>query len=308
MSRRAPHKTTDISKFISLDNVNENYEVGFSGMKIADNVDITRANKVRRRKGQTLVTADSYVSVWSDGDYCLALDSAGTVHQLDDAFASVATYSQLVNYGPHIRLRAARILDDIVFSNGIAIGLASASTFQEQVFPSDSFGDRTLDYSPPPAFTDIELFAGRCYYGSGERVYYSVTFGYFRVRFGKDYFRFPDTVTMIAQVESGLFIGTLEKTYFIGNRDPKKAVLLTAANVGVIEGTKTYVEGSVVGEGDSTELLPIWATADGFCVGLPNGQVNKVTQKYARLPQGSIGSTMFRNESGQNHVVSVIQT
>lgn len=305
---RDKHPTTNISTFNGLDNINSGQEVGWRRFKEALNIDLTRAGKPRRRLGQTQVSSSSYISVWSDGGDCLALDSAGTVHQLDAAFASTATYTQLVNYGPHFKLRVARILDDFVFSNGTGIGLANATTQEESTFDTSDFGDRTFDYSIPPAFNDIELFAGRCYYATRNYLYYSVIFGYFKIRLGKDYFRFPDTITMVAKVEDGLFVGTLEKTYFLSNRDPGKAALITVADVGVIEGTKTYVEGSIVGEGESTELLPVWSTTTGFCVGLPNGQVNRVTQKYVTLPQGGLGSAMFRNENGQNHVVSIIQT
>jgi hypothetical protein len=305
---RDTHPTTDISSFDGLDNVNTGQEVGWQRLKEALNIDLTRSDKPRRRSGQTLITASNYVSVWSQGDDCLALDASGTVHQLDDAFASIATYTQLVNYGPHFKLRAYRILDDIIFSNGTAVGLLNAATQEEKAFDTSDYGDRTFDYSTPVAFNDIELFAGRCYYGIRNYLYYSVVFGYFKLRLGKDYFRFPDTITMVAQVENGLFVGTLEKTYFLSNRDPKQASLIQVDNTGVIEGTKTYVAGSLVGEGESTELLPVWSTTTGFCVGLPNGQVNRVTQKYVTLPQGGLGSAMFRNENGQNHIVSVIQT
>jgi len=305
---RDAHPTTDISTFTGLDNINEGHAVGWRRLKEAVNIDITRSGKPRRRSGQTQVSSDSYVAIAVDNNTVLALDSSGDVHQLDAAFASINTYSALNSYGPHLKLRINRILDKIIFSNGIAVGICNAVTAEELTFDTSDFGDRTFDYSVPIAFNDVETFAGRNYYAVRNYVYYSTVFGYYKLRLGKDYFRFPDTVTMIAKVENGLFIGTLEATYFLSNRDPKKADLITAADVGVIEGTKTYVAGSIVGDGDSTEILPIWATPTGFCVGLSSGKVNRVTQKYVTLPQGSLGSAMFRNENGQNHIVSVIQT
>ncbi len=305
---RDSHPTVNITKFRGLDNVNAVHEVGLTGLVQATNVDITRSFKPRRRAGRTLVTADSYVAVAVVDEIALALDSAGDVHQLDSSFTSIVTYSALNGYGPHNKLRINRVLDTVIFSNGIATGICNVATAQELVFDTSDFGDRTFDYSVPVPFNDVETFAGRNYYASGERVYYSPVFGYYKLRRGKDYYRFPDTVTMVAKVTGGLFVGTLSKTYYLSNRDPHKAALIEVSDVGVIEGTKTYVQGSVVGEGETEELLPIWATTTGFCVGLPNGSVNKVTQKYVTLPQGSIGSAMFRNENGQNHIVSVIQT
>jgi len=305
---RDTHPTLDVAKFAGLDNVNASQEVGFGSLKEATNVDITRANKPRRRSGQTLVTADSYVAVGTEDKIVLALNSSGDVHQLDDSFASIATYTQLNGFGPHNKLRINCILDTAIFSNGIAVGICNTTTAQQLVFDTSDFGDRTFDYSIPLAFNDVETFAGRNYYACGERVYYTPVFGYYKLRLGKDYFRFPDTITMIAKVENGLFVGTLDEIFYLNNREPKKADLLKVANVGVIEGTKAYVEGSIVGDGASTELLPIWATTAGFCVGLPNGQLNRVTQKSVSLPQGSLGSAMYRNENGQNHIVSIIQT
>lgn len=305
---RDTHPTLDVANFAGLDNVNASQEVGFGSLKEAINVDLTRAGKPRRRSGQTQVTSDSYVAIGAEGKVVLALDSSGDVHQLDDAFAPIATYTQLNGLGPHNKLRINCILDNAIFSNGIAVGICNTTTAQQVVFDTSDFGDRTFDYSIPLPFNDVETFAGRNYYACNERVYYTPVFGYYKLRLGKDYFRFPDTVTMIAKVEDGLFIGTLDETFYLSDREPRKASLLKVANVGVIEGTKTYVEGSIVGDGSSTELLPIWATSTGFCVGLPNGQISRVTQKSVSLPKGSLGSAMYRSENGQNHIVSIIQT
>lgn len=305
---RDTHPTLDVARFAGLDNVNASQEVGFGNLKEAINIDLTRAGKPRRRSGQTLVTADSYVAIGAEGKVVLALDSSGDVHQLDDSFSSIATYSQLNGLGPYNKLRINCILDTAIFSNGIAVGICNTTTAEQMVFDTSDFGDRTFDYSIPVAFNDVETFAGRNYYAVRDYVYYSPVFGYYKLRLGKDYFRFPDTVTMLAKIEAGLFIGTLSETFYLDSREPKKASLHKVANVGVIEGTKTYVEGSIVGDGESTELLPIWATSAGFCVGLPNGQLSRVTQKSVSLPEGSRGSAMFRHENGQNHIVSIIQT
>jgi hypothetical protein len=305
---RDAHPTTDISTFTGLDNINKGHSVGWRRLKEALNIDITRSGKPRRRSGQTLVSSDSYVAVASENDLIFALDSSGNVHQLAADFSVVATYTELASSGPHLKLRINHLLDNVIFSNGIGIGFCNSVTAESQAFDTSDFGDRTFDYSVPVAFNDVETFSGRNYYAVRNYVYYSSVFGYYKLRLGKDYFRFPDTVTMVAKVEKGLFVGTLENTYFLDNRDPTKANLVTAANVGVIEGTKTYAAGSIVGEGDSTEMLPLWATPTGFCVGLPSGQINRVTHKYVTLPQGGLGSAMFRNENGQNHIVSVIQT
>lgn len=305
---RASHPTIDVSTFAGLDNINKGHAVGWERLKEASNIDITRQGKPRRRSGQNQVSSDAYVAVGTHAGVILALDSTGNVKQLDNSFAVISTYTALTNFGPHLKLRINHLLGTTIFSNGIAVGLCNSVTAEEMVFDTSDFGDRTYDYSTPLAFNDIETFAGRNFYAVRNYVYYSPAFGYYKLRLGKDYFRFPDTVTMIAKVENGLFIGTLEKTYFLNNRSPAKADLTVVADVGVIEGTKTYASGSIVGEGESTEPLPIWATSTGFCIGLPDGKVNRVTQKYVTLPQGSLGSTMFRNENGENHIVSIIQS
>ncbi len=305
---RDTHPTKTLARFPGLDNINKNYEVGTSALTVADNVDITRSGKIRRRKGQTQVSGSAYLAMCSCSGFLFGLDSAGTVHQLDSTLASSQTYSQLEGYGPHLKLRAVRILDSLIFSNGIGVGLCNPETQQSLTFDENNYGDRSFDFADAPPFNDVENFAGRNFYAIGEKLYYSLVFGYFKVRFGHDYFRFPDTVTMVAQVEDGLFVSTLQQTYFLSGRDPKSAKLTSVDTVGAIEGTKTYVDGSIVGEGETTDTLPMWATSGGFCVGLPNGEVLKATRTKVALPKGFLGSMMFREQDGQNHIVSVIQS
>ena len=307
---RDTHPTVDVGEFAGLDNVNQPYEVPLGRLKEAKNVDITRAGKVRRRAGQTQVSPTAYTAVSCPDDrVVLALDSIGDVHFLDDSFNVEDTFEALNNYPPYDKLVSKRVLGKVVFSNGRGIGLCDASTGEELTFDAiNTANDRQFDHSHPPAFIDIELFNGRMYYATLNYVYYSPVFGYFRVRKGKDYYRFDDYVTMVAQVEGGLFVSTLSETFFLQGGDAKRVTKTQVSDDGAIEGTKTYVHGSVVGSGESTEMLPMWATASGFCVGLPGGQVNRITQKYVNLPSGSLGSTVFRNENGQNHIVSVIQS
>ena len=305
---RDTHPTKTISRFPGLDNKIKKYQFGTSALSVADNIDITRAGKIRRRKGQTQVSASAYVAICNCSGVLLALNSSGVVHQLNSAFASVATYSELNQSAPYVKLRAVRVLDRIIFSNGIGVGLCNPETQASVSFDQTDYGDRSFDFFDAPAFNDVETFAGRNYYALGEKLYYSLTFGYFKVRLGHDYFRFPDTITMVAKVSSGLFVSTLDATYFLDNREAGKMDLTQVDSVGAIEGTKTYVDGALVGEGDTTEILPAWATSGGFCVGLPNGDVLKTTRKNVALPNGFLGSMMFREQDGQNHVVSVIQS
>lgn len=118
---------------------------------------------------------------------------------------------------------------------------------------------------------------------------------------------FPDRVCMIGGIEGGVFVGTDKKTYFLKGDSMEKAELDIVAPYGAVLGTLTHIDGALLGDGSVSDILPVWMSHNGLCVGMPGGKVTNLTQVDVVIPKGLKGTTMFRQEGGQNHIISVIQ-
>ena len=79
------------------------------------------------------------------------------------------------------------------------------------------------------------------------------------------------------------------------------------APYGAVMGTCTYIDGALLGDGEVSAILPAWMSHKGLCVGMPGGSLQNVTQTSVVIPKGLRGTTMFRQEDNQKHIISVIQ-
>ena len=162
---------------------------------------------------------------------------------------------------------------------------------------------------PPLPFSIIDNFYGRMVYVVKDTVYFSDPFAYEQIDFTKGFIPFKDPVTMIGIVKDGIFIGTTEDTYFCSGTDPKEFSLTQVADYGVVSDTRSYLDGSVVGnESATTKKIPAWISSSGMCIGFPDGSMQNVSENAVILPKGVTGSSFFRQENGQNHFISVIRS
>lgn len=167
---------------------------------------------------------------------------------------------------------------------------------------------RTMDMQPPPAFSDVEYFASRMLYAVGDLLVYSIPFGYGLVDMRYNFVPCTAKITMIAPVTNGVYIGTETQTLFLSGRQIEDANLTVIADYGVVPGTKKYVSAGVIGGIESEDIVPVWVSHKGICVGLSDGGVKNLTQKTVDLPKGVEGAAMFRHNDGQNHYVSIIRS
>jgi len=157
--------------------------------------------------------------------------------------------------------------------------------------------------SPPPYLENLCYAFGRIWGSSGSTVYYSQPFklGWFRLASNR--YDFEDTVTMIAKVPTGLFVGMKNRTRFLAGTVPE---LMTQqdAGAGSIKGTLTYCNnmpelGWTLGtpEKDFTDV-PVWLTTEGVVVGNSSGKFFNITKNKIRMGTPDQGTSLYRNLNG----------
>lgn len=160
----------------------------------------------------------------------------------------------------------------------------------------------------PPVFTNIDFHGSRMLYAVNNVLYYSIPFSYELVDFRFNYIPFNSKIDVIGVVKDGIYIGTSTEIFFLSGTDIADVKLMTkVADYGVVPGSKVYGDGSIIGDGETQQPLPIWTSKQGIVVGLPGGELVNVTQKQADISKGIKGAALFRQEDGQSHYVNVLQ-
>lgn len=199
-------------------------------------------------------------------------------------------------------------------ANGTLMYLASevpvgATSFNYRAGkPSTNIPLDRLLMAPPPAWNDIDWYRASLLFAVDDLLVYSEDFNYELVDQSKNFLSFGQRIHTIAAVEDGFYVGTGKAHYWLTGTDMASLSLLKVANYGSVPGTKVYVDGTVVGSGEATEELPIWATKRGFVVGLPGGTLKNVHEREVDFPVASSGTALYRNANTQNHYIAVVRS
>lgn len=158
--------------------------------------------------------------------------------------------------------------------------------------------------SPPPFLENLCYAFGRIWGSSGPEVYYSQPFnlGWFKLASNK--YSFEDTVTMIAKVPTGLFIGMENRTRFLAGTIPEQ-MQQQDAGAGSVKGTLAYCNnmpelGWVLGTAEKDFVdVPVWMTQEGIVVGSPSGHFFNITKNKLKMAiPNSRGASLYRIREG----------
>jgi len=143
----------------------------------------------------------------------------------------------------------------------------------------------------------------------GQWLFYSKPFGYelFDLR---DYLGFIKTITMIAPVKDGMFIGTESNTYFLAGTQPDVTQLIEVAGVGVVKGTLTYVASNQVKglEKLDKQSVPVWTSHAGIVVGMSGGATIDLTLDRYAIGKANEGAALFRTVNGIDQYITVLRS
>jgi hypothetical protein len=163
--------------------------------------------------------------------------------------------------------------------------------------------DRLL-MSPIPAWTAIDWYRASLIYAVGDNVEWSNTFDYELRDQATNYLHFGEPVEVIASLRDGFYVGTDSGIYWYTGSNMAELDMTQVADYGSIRGTKTHINGAVVGSGESTERIPLWSTQRGIVMGLPGGALRNLHENKVDFPGGLTGTALYRNADRQNHYIT----
>jgi len=197
----------------------------------------------------------------------------------------------------------------ITHPNGIKLFLANVVggvvTGQvPQAVPLPSF-----TVAPPPGLSDFCQAFGRIWGCSGKKLVYSDPFQYEWFRTA-NFIHFLEDLVMVAPVTDGLFVNSLNSTWFLEGTEPAKMVLRRIGD-GAVPGTMIMVEmpGSVAGSGfEMSRRLskmpsPAWMGKNGVIVGTHTGHLVHLTEARLRLVTRTQGAGLYQVREGRPQIL-----
>lgn len=112
----------------------------------------------------------------------------------------------------------------------------------------------------------------------------------------RDYIIMPDTITMVAPLESGLIITTAKGTWFLPGTDIAAAEMRQVAPFGAVPGTLTTVP-------NSTDLM--WFSDRGP-VREQDGKINLMQDENIAFAPAQAGASIVREENGLRQFITVL--
>jgi len=157
-----------------------------------------------------------------------------------------------------------------------------------------------------PAGSIVRAWHGRLLIGRNRTMYFTepLRYGLYSARGG--FVQEPSTITMIAPVEGGVFVGTRLGVSFYRGASPSEWTRVRLGASPPVQGTDALMPSSVLSSrfevGDSSDLA-IWLSSEGFVIGLPDGSLIQPQRSRIAGIVAQRGHTSFHGR----RAISVVQ-
>jgi len=199
----------------------------------------------------------------------------------------------------------------ITEENGEELYLAATVLAGETSFtyrsrsPLTSIALNRMNMGPPAPWDDIDWFRATLLTAVEDRVEWTMEFDYELRDIAMGYMLFGEKVHVVAGLQNGFYVGTESAHWWYEGDNMNNLVMVQVADYGAIPGTKVHIAGGVVGTGESTERIPLWATEKGIVMGLPGGTLRNAHENKVDFPGGKSGTALYRS-GRQNHYITRI--
>lgn len=274
---------------------------GFSQEFAAEitNCDTKTPNGVRLRNGYSKVLNPACHSGWSDGSVAYYV-SYSALYSFDGA-----TSVKLCQLSTDRPACYCKTNDVVVMSNGIDYLIIQAGSVY---LPEKN----NLEFKvvPPPAQV-LAFYNARVYLGVGNVLYCTDSLSAETCDTRQMWIdSYLDDVTMIAPVDSGIFVGTSNEIFFYRGNDPYVEGSFTRSKVasfGAIANTSVSMRGSEIASLKLSGSAVMFASTQGICVCTSNGEVVNLSDGIVDYKHDNIGCSILRDNNGEKHFVTAFQ-
>ena len=302
--------TVDLTynKFAGKDNLNDptRLKIGEDAVRLttATDIFINKDFSMERRDGYELVQAGSFSSMWTSNGVWLAIKDGDLVQVTKNG--TVFTFTEIMSGTTNPIVYADTGLG-IYFSDGITIKVFRNGVVSEVPATTVNFKLQT------PAGHILEHHKSRLYVAVGSLIFitdpniYDIVDGRSGVK------TYSSKILMWKALSTGVYMSDSYTTWFLRDMNPDE--VLGAKVFGhkkildypAILGTGRKIFNLVTPAGRYFDEAIIWTSAQGICIGGPNGEVENVTEKTYAMPSVVEGTDLYRKTGKNNQYISILK-
>jgi len=289
-----PQLNFEYKNLIGISRQKDTNRIPVGYVAYAMNVDSDDEKKLRRRRGLTSVSTVNTHSVWSNRDICLCVQGGVLKEVTINLVTNTATYVTLLSGAGDTPMIFREAGDMVFFSNSDVFGYIREHAVHGISEVSETFkvrmvGGHLMEY------WDSRLWV----FQDNILIYSDATEPMVRDE-RHNFVTFNGRGRMLEAVRDGIYVSDNERCGFLqgGAGDPPKFNYTEVCPSPCIEGMAVSSVEQLAG---ISVKVVFWVTEEGCYMGLPGGQVNKVTGDHFYIEGASIGRMMVLNRSFPDH-------
>lgn len=308
-----PPESVVLQQFNGLRNTIAAERLSPSELERARNVDLDDAGQIHRRRGFTLKDGASYHSLFNAGTITYVAKD-GTLGILNPDY----TFTSLQHDVSDAPVAYVQVGEKVYFSSVVTSGVIVSGG----VVPWGSSPGEGTWLSPvvnpttylnpvrgkllgrPPLASVLAHFNGRIYLADGPTIWATELYLYDYVDKTKNYIMFEASVTMMAPVADGIYVGTEAGVWFLSGAFSAMG-RVPVLGVGALRGSAVNITSDLVHPNLPSKPAILFLTNSGVIAGLENGAIVNVTGDKVLFPAATNVASMFRNQDGTSHYVAV---
>jgi len=165
---------------------------------------------------------------------------------------------------------------------------------------------RTQYMDKPLSGKYLEQFVSRIFFAVDNILYYTEPYAYHLVNYRVNYIQFPETITDLAAVENGLYVGS-DKTYFISGRKLSDVKLVDVVADTIVSNTMVKVSSTRFGKEEEEYPVLVWTGRYGIYMGGPGGKVTNLTSGRFVPSPATEGAAVVRDRDGTDQYAATLR-
>jgi hypothetical protein len=316
----------EFRKFVGLKNTVDRERLGPDELELAVNIDLDDLGQIHRRKGYKLAAAGNYGSLFRSNEGIVYGVKNGSLGIINPDFSFDALQGGYSN----ATVCYVQVGTNIYFSSGDAGLSGIINQVARTVGPWGSEPDIFLSpvvnptltlpairgrlIGKPPLATSLAYFNGRIYLAQGFTLWATELFLYNFVEKVTNFLPFEAGITMVGSVTDGLYVGTQEGVWFLSGpfKEMKRVRVMDSP---VLSGSLAYIPQELanppqVGLDQNTAVAVslLFMTEAGYCTGRDSGQCYNETEAKVIFPSAVSAAATFRQQSGINQYIAVLNS
>jgi hypothetical protein len=121
----------------------------------------------------------------------------------------------------------------------------------------------------------LRIWRGRAVVARGHTLYFSdpMRYGLRDARHG--FIQMPERITFVEALDTGMYVGTTKKVYWLQGTSPKELIVRVVEQKPAVGGASLVMPVSDTGLESNHEYTAVWLGANGYCFGMPDGNVER---------------------------------